>query len=269
MPSKTDIWMPLYIGDYLADTADLSTEQHGAYLLLLMHQWRVGPLADDMPSLCRVCRMDASSTSQALLKQVLSRFFKRSDDGLFVTWVQGRLEIERDKWTEKKRVYIERASKGGRAKAASSTASSTASSVLQGVLETCTPPSPLPLPVFSGPKVPLVVIERLILNDGSEFPLNRDHLEECQALYPAVDVEQQFHEMRGWCIGNPKKRKTKDGALRFVHSWLSKAQNDSSRNGGKSNGRARGNGIFDDLQKLSEQNGGNHNSDTVTPSAPR
>ena len=39
--------------------------------------------------------------------------------------------------------------------------------------------------------------------------------------------------------------------------------------GGKSNGRARGNGIFDDLQKLSKQNDSNHDGDTVAPSAPR
>jgi len=46
--------MPFYIGDYLRDTGHLTLEQHGAYVLLIMHYWTHGGLPDDPVTLKRL-----------------------------------------------------------------------------------------------------------------------------------------------------------------------------------------------------------------------
>lgn len=78
----------------------------------------------------------------------------------------------------------------------------------------------------SGPKAD---VEALLLNDGTEWKPTKTLFAEYVRLYPNVDVKQQFNEMRGWCLSNPEKRKTKRGITRFVNSWLSREQDRGGR----------------------------------------
>ena len=98
--------MPVFIGDYLADTMHLSTEQHGAYLLLLFHLWRRGLLPDDDGMLGQITGLDKSAWSQT--RPMLAEFFE-IDDGL---WHHGRVERERTRVAAKQLVNAKNAKLG-------------------------------------------------------------------------------------------------------------------------------------------------------------
>jgi uncharacterized protein YdaU (DUF1376 family) len=50
-------WIAFYIGDYLKDTQALTTEQHGAYMLLLMECWQKGQVPLDAASRAAIARV--------------------------------------------------------------------------------------------------------------------------------------------------------------------------------------------------------------------
>ncbi len=68
------------------------------------------------------------------------------------------------------------------------------------------------------------------LNTGTEWGLPESKYREFVGIYPQVDVMSELRKMKGWFIGNPTKRKTKTGILRFINTGLSKAQ-DQNRPG--------------------------------------
>lgn len=63
------------------------------------------------------------------------------------------------------------------------------------------------------------------LVDGSEHNVTQADVDEYQNLYPGVNVMQELRNMRGWCLDNPTRRKTRSGVKRFIGGWLSKEQN--------------------------------------------
>ena len=67
-------YMKLYPADYLADTNHLTTEEHGAYLLLLMNYWQSGkPLDNRKGQLAKIARL--SNERWAIVEQTLASFF--------------------------------------------------------------------------------------------------------------------------------------------------------------------------------------------------
>jgi uncharacterized protein YdaU (DUF1376 family) len=71
--SQIDRWMPLYVGDYLADTMHLKMCEHAAYLLLIMHYWRHGPLPDDDGVLATISKADRKTW--AAISPIIRAFF--------------------------------------------------------------------------------------------------------------------------------------------------------------------------------------------------
>lgn len=51
-------WMPWYVGDYLGETGRLTTEQHGAYALLICDYWLNGPPPADDTVLAKIARLE-------------------------------------------------------------------------------------------------------------------------------------------------------------------------------------------------------------------
>lgn len=154
--AKPDTWMPLYIGDYLADTMHLQAEQHGAYMLLLMAAWmRGGELPDDDGQLALLARCDAKAWKR--LRPVIAPFFKVEGG----TWRQKRVTKELWRANDNAAKAEEKARRAAEARwereraahaasnapsTAPSNAASNAPSMPQAMLEQCPPPPPPPVP---------------------------------------------------------------------------------------------------------------------------
>lgn len=129
-------WMPLYVADYLADTGHLSTLEHGAYMLLIMHYWQRGGLPDDDARLASIAR--ASLEQWSGMRDTIAEFFNGD-------WSHDRIDEELEK---ARKAYEKRASagrKGGKAKAKPEQSKSIASSNAEAMLN-----QPQPQPHIGG-----------------------------------------------------------------------------------------------------------------------
>ncbi len=105
-------FMQMYVSDYLGDTMHLTTEQHGAYLLLLMTMWNAdGKLPDDDRKLATITRM---SMKKWKVNRVDMAAFFIVENG---QWENERMNEELQKVESKSQLRASAGAKGGRAKA--------------------------------------------------------------------------------------------------------------------------------------------------------
>lgn len=84
-------YMQLYVADYLADTMHLSTEEHGAYMLLIFNYWQTGkPLPYNKERLAIIARM--SNERWTDVENTLKEFFVEKDGFLYHPRIEADLK---------------------------------------------------------------------------------------------------------------------------------------------------------------------------------
>ena len=93
-----NIWMPLYIGDLMRDTAGMDAEMIGSVVLLYLRIWsKDGPLPDNNEKLGRICQMPADRFAE--IREEISFLFDVKDG----EWTHDFLLAERAKWVAARR----------------------------------------------------------------------------------------------------------------------------------------------------------------------
>lgn len=98
-------WMPIYWGDYLRDTRDLTTTQHGAYLLLIAHYWQHESLPADERQLAAIAGLGVVKW-RAIQGPIAAKFAEG--------WKHKRIDHELEQAERKINQRIIAGQKGGR-----------------------------------------------------------------------------------------------------------------------------------------------------------
>jgi uncharacterized protein YdaU (DUF1376 family) len=89
-------WFSFYVGDYLKQTMALTTLEHGAYLLLLLHAWSYdGALPCDDRSLAHIARMTVPEWRRHATK--LRGFFEESNGQLRSAELDSRIQEAKER----------------------------------------------------------------------------------------------------------------------------------------------------------------------------
>ena len=72
---------------------------------------------------------------------------------------------------------------------------------------------------------PDIFISLPLIGESQNYEVTVDYLNSLRALFPALDVEQEFRSMAAWLDSHPRNRKTPRGIKKFITGWLERSQN--------------------------------------------
>lgn len=134
MTKDVGIWMPVYVGDMLANTTRLNTEQIGALNLMMLDYWRSGAIPDDAQVISSITRMTTAKVKKYRSAMLSCGVFEVSEG----QWVSPYLDGLRDAATENKKEKSERAVKAAEARWGKKAADAVQSSNASASSEQCT-----------------------------------------------------------------------------------------------------------------------------------
>ena len=216
MATKVDIWMPLYIADYLSSTSRLTTEQHGAYLLLMMDYWKNGAPPDNDQILAQITKLSPIAWTNARTR--LQPFFEVSDG----IWIQRRIESEMVKANHNKQVNSKRGKAGAEARWGN------APSIPDASLEVCsaysTSPSPSPSPLTTPSTTKIQTPEGVSDSVWQEFKSLRK-AKRAPITQRAIDSISSEAQKIGWSLEKALEECVVRGWQAFKADWVVQKKN--------------------------------------------
>lgn len=222
-------WYKHYLGDYARDTGDLSIAEHGAYRLLLDHYYATeGKIPANVDALQRLCRA-TTELERAAVEIVAGRFFPPNGDG---TRHNTRADVEIAKCNAHAAHNREIGRLGGRPPKPVRVNSGLSTENPYG--NPYGPPIQTPdtrLPDSTTTARPAKRSRRSETRTGLTLNVEKMTFEGLtdaevlawQDMFPAISVGDQIARAASWCANNPARGK-KSNYRRFLHNWLSRAQ---------------------------------------------
>jgi uncharacterized protein YdaU (DUF1376 family) len=182
-------WFPFYVGDYTRDTARLTTEAHGAYLLLILDYWVNGPPPDDNDVLATITKLPLTIWKKR--RASILPFFKVVDG----RWTHSRIDREIAAADEKHQKRVEAGKEGGKAKAKGKQTSSNASPeppALPYQSQSQPPSEPIP-DSKKGESNPPSALK--LVGEGKAIPIDESYVPSEPAIEYAYSLGMKKHEL--------------------------------------------------------------------------